>query len=127
MCSRFAERPRARARDAAGLALLLLALCGLTGACEREVRELRPRPFAAGTIRGEGLGRPAGPGGTTSLRLGAPQPVSALETHYERNAYALAQGKRLYHAFNCSGCHANGGGAIGPPLMDADSLHFADP
>ena len=28
------------------------------------------------------------------------------------------QGKRLYRWFNCIGCHANGGGGIGPALMD---------
>jgi cytochrome c oxidase cbb3-type subunit III len=25
---------------------------------------------------------------------------------------------RLYKQFNCTGCHFNGGGGIGPPLMD---------
>jgi cytochrome c oxidase cbb3-type subunit 3 len=34
------------------------------------------------------------------------------------NAWAISEGKRLFSAFNCSGCHGNGGGAIGPPLMD---------
>jgi cytochrome c oxidase cbb3-type subunit III len=37
---------------------------------------------------------------------------------YEENAYHQSEGKRLYTWFNCSGCHANGGGASGPPLMD---------
>ncbi|HEY9027335.1 MAG TPA: cytochrome c [Burkholderiaceae bacterium] len=37
----------------------------------------------------------------------------------ERNAYDVSQGKRLYRWYNCSGCHAAGGGSIGPPLMDA--------
>jgi cytochrome c oxidase cbb3-type subunit III len=37
---------------------------------------------------------------------------------FEANAYHVAQGKQLYRAFNCIGCHANGGGAIGPALMD---------
>jgi cytochrome c oxidase cbb3-type subunit 3 len=37
---------------------------------------------------------------------------------YEDNAYAVAEGKRLYNAYNCVGCHAQGGGAIGPALMD---------
>jgi len=34
------------------------------------------------------------------------------------NAYHLAQGQRLYAWMNCSGCHSNGGGGMGPPLRD---------
>ena len=36
---------------------------------------------------------------------------------YEENAYAMTEGQRLYEWYNCSGCHARGGGGIGPPLM----------
>jgi cytochrome c oxidase cbb3-type subunit 3 len=31
---------------------------------------------------------------------------------------AIRDGKRLYGWYNCSGCHAGGGGGMGPPLMD---------
>lgn len=37
---------------------------------------------------------------------------------YQRNAYAVAQGKRLFGWMNCSGCHSHGGGGMGPALMD---------
>lgn len=37
---------------------------------------------------------------------------------YQENAYDVAQGKRLYTWMNCTGCHAHGGGGIGPALMD---------
>jgi cytochrome c oxidase cbb3-type subunit 3 len=37
---------------------------------------------------------------------------------YENNAYQLSEGKRLFSWFNCVGCHAHGGGNIGPALMD---------
>lgn len=37
---------------------------------------------------------------------------------FEENAYAVTQGKRWYRWFNCNGCHAQGGGDSGPPLMD---------
>jgi cytochrome c oxidase cbb3-type subunit 3 len=30
----------------------------------------------------------------------------------------IANGKRLYVAYNCNGCHFNGGGGIGPAFMD---------
>ena len=36
---------------------------------------------------------------------------------YEDNAYAMTEGQRLYEWYNCSGCHARGGGGIGPPFM----------
>jgi cytochrome c oxidase cbb3-type subunit 3 len=37
---------------------------------------------------------------------------------YAETAEAVANGKKLYSMFNCIGCHANGGGAMGPPFMD---------
>jgi len=37
---------------------------------------------------------------------------------FERNAYHVSEGKRLYRWFNCVGCHAQGGGGMGPALMD---------
>ena len=37
---------------------------------------------------------------------------------YEENAYQVSQGETLYSAFNCVGCHAHGGGDVGPALMD---------
>src|SRR5437762_1073467 len=41
-----------------------------------------------------------------------------MSNPYEDNAYAMTEGQRLYEWFNCSGCHARGGGGIGPALMD---------
>jgi cytochrome c oxidase cbb3-type subunit III len=37
---------------------------------------------------------------------------------YSGDEKAIAEGARLYDWFNCSGCHAGGGGGMGPPLMD---------
>ena len=34
------------------------------------------------------------------------------------NPEAIAIGRQLYVSFNCVGCHFNGGGGMGPPLMD---------
>jgi cytochrome c oxidase cbb3-type subunit 3 len=36
----------------------------------------------------------------------------------ESNAYEVSQGKQWYRWYNCTGCHAQGGGSIGPALMD---------
>jgi cytochrome c oxidase cbb3-type subunit III len=51
---------------------------------------------------------------------GAP-PVRGHSTEaakYDGNPEQIAAGKQLYAAFNCVGCHFNGGGGMGPPLMD---------
>jgi len=37
---------------------------------------------------------------------------------YYNNADAVNTGKRLFQQYNCSGCHSNGGGGMGPDLMD---------
>ena len=45
----------------------------------------------------------------------------------ENNAYAMSQGKMLFNAYNCSGCHAQGGGDKGPALMDDVWIYGAEP
>lgn len=45
------------------------------------------------------------------------QPDPRAAAYYD-NAEAVQHGMRLYKQFNCAGCHFNGGGGIGPPLMD---------
>jgi cytochrome c oxidase cbb3-type subunit 3 len=49
---------------------------------------------------------------------GALQPLDPRALPYYGNAEAVVAGMKLYNQYNCVGCHANGGGAIGPPLMD---------
>jgi len=39
----------------------------------------------------------------------------------------VSEGKRLFSQYNCSGCHANGGGGIGPPLMDQGWIYGSEP
>ena len=46
---------------------------------------------------------------------------------YEDNAYAETEGQRLYDWYNCTGCHARGGGGIGPPLMAEVWRYGKDP
>jgi cytochrome c oxidase cbb3-type subunit 3 len=41
-----------------------------------------------------------------------------VENPYEGDARAIQEGRRLYQWMNCNGCHAQGGGSIGPPLWD---------
>ena len=39
-------------------------------------------------------------------------------TRHEENAYSVSQGKLWFRWYNCNGCHALGGGGMGPALMD---------
>jgi cytochrome c oxidase cbb3-type subunit 3 len=48
-------------------------------------------------------------------------------TRYDDNAYAISQGRTLYASMNCGGCHAQGGGGIGPALMDEKWIYGSRP
>jgi cytochrome c oxidase cbb3-type subunit 3 len=37
---------------------------------------------------------------------------------YDGSGWAINEGKRYFTWFNCNGCHGQGGGGIGPALMD---------
>ncbi|MDQ3802593.1 MAG: c-type cytochrome [Acidobacteriota bacterium] len=50
-----------------------------------------------------------------------------MKNEYEENAAALSDGKRLYTWFNCVGCHAHGGGGMGPALMDDQWIYGGEP
>jgi len=92
--------------------LLLIAVAMLLAGCEREDREFRPDPMATETHEEVAL-TTLSPGG------GGPQErPSDLGKQYTSNAYHVSLGKKWFSAFNCNGCHANGGGGSGPPLMD---------
>jgi cytochrome c oxidase cbb3-type subunit 3 len=95
------------------LALLLLALT----ACEREERELRPRSEGEAPIVIA----------LSSIAPGQQQAIAVApdKSRYQFKAYQLSQGKTFYAWFNCNGCHANGGGGSGPPLMDDKWIYGA--
>ncbi len=95
------------------LALVLLPCAGLLlSACEREQREFRPQNVASESEEKIALvGLSPGPTGPVEEKSGKGK-------EYENNAYHLSQGKKLFAWFNCNGCHANGGGGSGPPLID---------
>ena len=89
-------------RRPSGLALAIVGAT-LLSACEREAR-----PFA----------------GRTSADASSSK--SASRNPYAGNAWGVAEGKRLYTQYNCVGCHANGGGGMGPPLMDERWIYGSD-
>jgi cytochrome c oxidase cbb3-type subunit 3 len=97
-------------------AVAVLAALALPG-CEREERDFRGRAAAA----------PAAAVRETELQPGPPTRQVAVRGPYEGNAYGVSEGKRLYNQFNCSGCHFQGGGGIGPPLMDSQWIYGSAP
>jgi cytochrome c oxidase cbb3-type subunit 3 len=87
-------------------ALIIVFALSTINACERESRDFpRPAPGA---------------------EVGDPETAAAMIARDERNAYALATGKKLWSWYNCSGCHANGGGGSGPALMDDVWIYGGD-
>jgi cytochrome c oxidase cbb3-type subunit 3 len=48
---------------------------------------------------------------------GAPSPPDAIGGRFEGNKLAIADGRQLFGQMNCTGCHFNGGGGMGPALM----------
>jgi cytochrome c oxidase cbb3-type subunit 3 len=94
----------------AAVATAAAAVALLAASCEREERTFRvetPSASAPGSVR------------VTDFVPGLPGASPAgIPNGYEDNAYMLALGQTLYNAYNCAGCHAQGGGNIGPPLMD---------
>lgn len=95
--------------------VVLLALAVSLVGCERERRRfkdeqpVKERAVALSDLR---------PGG------GAP---AAESGPYDDEAWSVAEGQRYFMWFNCNGCHAMGGGGMGPPLMDDKWIYGAEP
>jgi cytochrome c oxidase cbb3-type subunit III len=105
-------------RTTPGAALALAGILATASACEREERRFNEGPptppaYAAVTL--------------DTLQPGVPSPDVDVANSSERNAYDLSEGKRLFEAWNCSGCHSHGGGGMGPPLMDDEWIYGSDP
>ena len=85
--------------------------------CERERRDFSPTPSGATAIKSTRM---------SDLFPGGSDKTPAVDDRYDDNAYALAEGKRLFHWYNCTGCHAEGGGGSGPALMDNVWIYGSD-
>lgn len=86
----------------------------------------------AAAASGAGCGREARlfhrvPGGTPRPTLAPAATAGEAAGPYDANAWALSQGKTLYGWYNCNGCHAHGGGGMGPPLIDAEWRYGSRP
>lgn len=104
--------------------LVLLVAGALLAGCEREKR-------AFTTPANNATPAASAPRASTNqpaLALGGGVKTAASSASpYEESAWAANQGKRLYAWYNCNGCHANGGGGMGPALMDSEWRYGSDP
>ena len=98
--------------------LIVAILAFTTAACEREERRYQDLPATSSQPTATQV---------SALEPGLPMRHTPISSPYQENAYGIAEGKRLYSAFNCNGCHANGGGGIGPALMDDKWVYGAEP
>jgi cytochrome c oxidase cbb3-type subunit 3 len=105
------------------LAATLAAAAGVAAACDREDRSMRQPPAFGARPTGTRQS-PLQPGGAGRTGGGT---RSAGGSPFHDNAWHVAEGKRLFSAFNCVGCHANGGGGMGPPLMDSTWIYGDSP
>jgi cytochrome c oxidase cbb3-type subunit III len=99
------------------LALFTLFAALVLAACERETRPFQEAVAAASSQK------PLG----TELYAGAQRPPTPENSPFQENAYGIAEGKRLFDQYNCSGCHSHGGGGMGPPLMDDKWIYGSHP
>jgi cytochrome c oxidase cbb3-type subunit III len=85
--------------------------------CQREKRVFEPSPPPAQFSQVT----------QSQIRPGAQAAASSGSNDAENRAYDVNEGKRLFTQYNCSGCHANGGGGMGPPLMDEKWIYGSEP
>ena len=97
----------------------VVVLVALTLGCEREARRYRELPASANRETDVRV---------APLQPGMPQLQAPVKSPYQNNAWGMGEGKRLFAAYNCAPCHGvNGGGAIGPPLIDDKWIYGASP
>ena len=99
-------------------ATIIICAALLAPACERETRRYQELPAAAARPESVHL---------TNFQPGEPRQKAPVLGPYDENAWGMGEGKRLYQAYNCNGCHAQGGGGIGPALMDDKWIYGSDP
>lgn len=100
-------------------ALIACAMLVVAAGCEREKRDFSANPPTATPMN-------------TALVVSELQPgpriiEPKIEAPYDDDAWAVSEGKNLFNVMNCSGCHFQGGGGIGPALMDAEWIYGSEP
>jgi cytochrome c oxidase cbb3-type subunit 3 len=98
--------------------LILVFLAAALASCEREERGFRVKTPDADRINSKQL---------STIQAGVATQNEPVKNEYEENAYALSEGKHLFESMNCAGCHAHGGGGMGPALMDDKWIYGGEP
>ncbi|MFL5466835.1 MAG: c-type cytochrome [Gemmatimonadaceae bacterium] len=111
-------RSKESAQQTVKLAAAALLTLAAIVSCKREERRFRESPPAATASDAIAM---------SELQPGPSVIQISVRNPYEDNAYAVAEGKRLFDQMNCSGCHSHGGGGIGPPLTDDEWIYGSDP
>lgn len=107
---------------------LALAVALVIASCEREKRDFRAELSPATAVaKAEPLDTLHAGNDSIVEFLPASMAMPAMAMASAGRAYDLAEGKRLFSQWNCSGCHANGGGGMGPPLMDRTWIYGSSP
>lgn len=101
-----------------GIPLALLSCVVILASCEREARRLDQQPPP---------GAPPAFVAQSPLQPGPTLVVDTAEGEFDDNAYNTSEGQTLFNQMNCSGCHGNGGGNMGPALMDDQWLYGSTP
>lgn len=96
---------------------LAMALVVLAAGCEREARRLNEKSPPA----------PSQFVAQVRLQPGPTLVADTSEGFFDDNAYGTSEGQVLFGQMNCTGCHANGGGAMGPALMDDEWIYGSLP
>ena len=92
----------------------------LLSSCQREKRDLRPSPARLaiyGSAAKQSTLLPGGPIGASPV----------VNNPYNSSGFDISEGQRLFNWYNCSGCHAHGGGGIGPPLIKSEWIYGGEP
>ena len=108
MCSRF----RNPERWAVVARLLSIALAAVLVVASNNARAQQDSAPSAGRGPNEVSVTSLFPNGATP-----PRPPDAIGKRFEGNKLAIADGEQLFNQMNCTGCHFNGGGGMGPALM----------
>jgi cytochrome c oxidase cbb3-type subunit III len=108
--------PRAWGRPPLAIAVVGSVALLLAVSCERESRPVEKLTSAA-----------TQPPTLTDLFAGGIPPSAGDTSPFQQNAWGMAEGKRLFTSLNCVGCHANGGGGMGPALMDDKWIYGSRP
>ena len=94
---------------------LVLSFC--VSSCKREQRQFSQPPSAFKSYDVT----------MSDIHPGAAGTQQPTQNPSDQRAFDTNEGKRLFTQYNCSGCHFNGGGGIGPPLMDAVWIYGDNP